>query len=84
MKHDGRGIIRMSDKTDHGGQVISSSSGTFIENIEATLQGDMTFCPRCKGNFLIMPDGVGAKHAGISYAYHDDLTACGAKLISSV
>lgn len=84
MKHDGRGIIRMHDKTDHGGQVISASSGTFVENIEASLQGDMTFCPRCKGNFPIKPDGAGAKHAGRSYAYHDDQTACGAKLISSV
>ncbi|WP_442920614.1 hypothetical protein [Massilia sp. S19_KUP03_FR1] len=51
---------------------------------EASLADDLTFCPRCKGQFPIQPDGVGAKHAGRSYAYHDDLAACGAHLISSL
>lgn len=83
MKHEGRGVIRLNDKTDHGGEVISVSSGTIVTGTEAALAGDMTLCPKCKGEFPIKPDGTGASHEGRPYAYHDDLTACGAKLISS-
>jgi uncharacterized Zn-binding protein involved in type VI secretion len=84
MKHEGRGIIRMDDKTDHGGQVIKASSGTIVMGKAAALAGDMTHCPKCNGDFAIMPDGAGAKHMGRSYAYHDDATECGAKLIASL
>jgi len=83
MKHDGRGVIRLGDKTDHGGEVVSVSSGTIVMGTEAALANDMTFCPKCKGKFSINPDRTGAKHEGRPYAYHNDLTACGAKLISS-
>jgi uncharacterized Zn-binding protein involved in type VI secretion len=51
---------------------------------EAALATDMTFCPQCKGNFPIKPDGDGAKHQGRAYAYDNDTTACGAHLISSL
>jgi uncharacterized Zn-binding protein involved in type VI secretion len=84
MIHQGNGVIRLNDTTDHGGQVISASSETIILGVEAALENDMTFCPKCKGNFPIKPDGEGAKHSGKSYAYNNDLTACGAKLISSL
>lgn len=84
MKHEGRGVIRLNDKTDHGGKVISVSSGTVVLSVEAALAGDMTFCPKCKGLFPIKPDGTGAKHVGRPYAYDNDSTACGAKLISSL
>jgi len=84
MRHHGRGVIRLNDKTDHGGKVVSVSSGTVVMGVEAALADDMTFCPKCKGNFSLKPDGVGAKHEGRSYAYDNDLTACGAKLISSL
>ena len=84
MKHTGRGVIRLNDKTDHGGKVISASSGTVVMGIEAALADDMTVCPKCKGKFPIKPDGAGAKHKGRSYAYDGDVTACGAKLISSL
>lgn len=84
MKHEGRGVIRLGDKTDHGGRVISVSSGTFVMGVEAALAGDVTFCPQCKGEFSIEPAGAGAKYSGQPYAYDDDLTACGAKLIASM
>jgi len=82
--HKGRGVIRLNDKTDHGGHVISASSGTIVLGIEAALADDMTFCPKCKGTFFIAPDSADAKHIGRDYAYDSDLTACGAKLISSL
>jgi uncharacterized Zn-binding protein involved in type VI secretion len=84
MKHEGRGVIRLNDKTDHGGHVLSVSSGTVVMGIEAALADDMTFCPKCQGNFPIKPDGKGAKHEGKPYAYENDITACGARLIASL
>ncbi|MDB5952207.1 MAG: hypothetical protein JWR65_4062 [Massilia sp.] len=82
MKHEQRGVIRLNDATTHGGKVITAS-GSIVMGIPAALEGDMTHCPQCKGDFSIQPDGVGAKHEGRAFAYHDDVTACGAKLISS-
>jgi uncharacterized Zn-binding protein involved in type VI secretion len=84
MKHQGRGVIRLNDKTDHGGQVISATSGTTVMGVVAALQDDMVHCPKCKGDFAIKPDGAGAKHEGKPYAYDGDVTECGARLISSV
>lgn len=84
MKHQGRGVIRLNDTTDHGGQVIRASSGTTVMGVVAALEGDMTQCPRCKGHFAIKPDGSGARHQGKPYAYDGDMTECGAKLITSI
>jgi uncharacterized Zn-binding protein involved in type VI secretion len=84
MKHDGRGVIRINDRTDHGGQVIGASSGTIVMGMAAALEGDMTICPRCKGTFAIKTDRAGAKHEGKHYAYHGDVAECGARLISSL
>ncbi|WP_426212615.1 PAAR domain-containing protein [Massilia sp. TWP1-3-3] len=74
----------MDDKTDHGGKVIKVSSDSVVMGKVAALAGDMTHCPKCNGDFPIKPDGAGAKHTGRSYAYHDDVTGCGAKLITSL
>jgi uncharacterized Zn-binding protein involved in type VI secretion len=53
MKHQDRGVIRVHDKTDHGGEVVSATSGTMIMGKAASIKGDMTYCPSCKGNFAI-------------------------------
>lgn len=84
MKHEGRGVIRIDDKTDHGGWVIAASSGTIVMGKAAALADDMTYCPKCKGKFAITPDGKGARHEGRAYAYHGDLTKCGARLMTSL
>ena len=84
MKHEGRGVIRLNDGTDHGGKVISTTSETIVLGEAAAIQDDMTFCPQCKGKFAIKPDGSGAKHKGKPYAYDGDVTECGARLISSL
>ena len=83
MKHKGRGIVRLHDKTSHGGEVITASGPT-IMGLPATRDGDMTHCPKCKGDFAIVTDGLGATHYGRKMAYLDDKTACGATLISSL
>jgi uncharacterized Zn-binding protein involved in type VI secretion len=84
MKHEGRGVIRVNDKTDHGGWVIAASSGTVVLGKLAALADDMTYCPKCKGQFAIKPDGKGARHQGRAYAYHGDVTECGARLLASL
>ena len=84
MKNEGRGIIRIDDTTDHGGRVVKASSGTLVMGKAAALAGDMTHCPQCNGDFVIKADGFGAKNLGRSYAYHDDVTECGAKLKTSL
>lgn len=84
MKHQGRGVIRLDDKTDHGGKVISATSETIVMGKAAALRDDMTFCPKCKGNFAIKSDGSGARHQNKPYAYDGDTTECGARLVSSL
>lgn len=84
MKHQGRGVICLDDKTDHGGQVISATSETIAMGKAAAIQDDMTFCPKCNGKFAIKPDGAGAQYKDKPYAYDGDLTECGARLLSSL
>lgn len=64
MNHEGRSVIRFYDKTDHGGQVISVSSGTIVMGVQAAFALDVTFCPKCNGTFPIKPDGAGARYKG--------------------
>lgn len=69
MKHKGRRVIRIDDKTDHGGTVVAASSGTIVMGRSVALDGDTTECPRCKGTFAIRPAGDGPRHEGKPYAF---------------
>jgi uncharacterized Zn-binding protein involved in type VI secretion len=80
----GRGVIRLGDKTSHGGEVISASDTLKALGKQVALDGDMTMCPKCKGKFSIKVAHSERKHDGSAVAYHNDLTACGATLISSI
>ncbi|QJE00762.1 PAAR domain-containing protein [Massilia forsythiae] len=80
----GRGVIRLGDKTTHGGEVISAAQDFKVLGKQVALDGDSTYCPRCKGNFAIHPHGSTRKHHGKQVAYDQDITDCGAKLISSI
>lgn len=81
---NGRGIIRLGDKTTHGGKVISAASDFKVLGKAVAVDGDMTFCPQCKGTFPIKPSHSDRKHNGKEVAFEGHRTACGAKLISSV
>lgn len=84
MIHRGRPVIRLGDRTDHGGTVTAVSSGTVVMGREAELAGDMTVCPQCRGQFPIAESAEqGARHQGRAYVFHGDRTACGATLIAS-
>lgn len=80
----GRGVIRLGDKTSHGGQVISAAADFNVFGKAVAVEGDMTACPQCKGNFPIQPTGSTRRHHGKQVAYDQDEAACGAKLLSSV
>jgi len=80
----GRGVIRLGDKTTHGGQVISAAQNFTVLGIRVAVEEDSTYCPRCKGKFPISSCNGTRKHHGKPVAFDQNLTACGAKLISSI
>ena len=51
MKYEGRGVIRLNDKTDHGGKVTSASSNTKVMGIATAIEGDMTFVRHAEETF---------------------------------
>jgi uncharacterized Zn-binding protein involved in type VI secretion len=80
----GRGVVRLGDKTTHGGQVISAAQDFTVLGKRVAVEGDSTYCPKCKGKYPIQPGGGTRKHHGKWVAYDQDPTACGARLISSL
>jgi uncharacterized Zn-binding protein involved in type VI secretion len=81
---NGRGVVRLGDKTSHGGEVVSASDSFTVLGKKVALEGDMAMCPQCRGKFPIKPAGSTRKHHGKPVAYDGDMTACGAKLISTI
>ena len=80
----GRGVIRLGDTTSHGGEVISASDTLKALGKAVARDGDMTFCPRCKGRFPITVNQSERKHHGKRVAHDGDSAACGATLIASI
>ena len=80
----GLGVVRLGDKTSHGGQVISAQSTYKVLRKPVAVPGDMTVCPKCEGTFPIQVAGSERKHHGKAVAYGGDKAACGARLISSI
>jgi len=78
-----RPVIRQGDTTSHGGVVITAS-GMNVMGKPVALTNDLAHCPQCKGDFAILPKGPGMQQGGRLVAHHDDVTACGATLISSL
>ena len=72
------------DNTDHGGDVTYAASNTVVLGTAASLESDMTDCPKCQGDFKIICDGAGAKPNGKCGADEGDMTECGARLIASL
>lgn len=80
----GLGVIRLGDKTTHGGTVISAQPTFKVLGKAVAVEGDLTACPQCKGAFPIQPADSERHHNGRAVAYDGDKAACGAKLISSI
>jgi len=80
----GKGVIRLGDSTSHGGRVVSAANDFKALGKPIAVDGDMTVCPQCKGNFPIQVAASDRHHHGKAVAYDGDKAACGAKLISSI
>ncbi|MBV6325620.1 PAAR domain-containing protein [Duganella violaceipulchra] len=81
---EGRGVIRLGDKTTHGGTVVSAQPTFKVLGKAVAVEGDLTTCPQCKGTFPIQTAGSERHHDGRAVAYNGDKATCGAKLISSI
>ena len=74
-------LIRLGDKTSHGGAVIEASPHSDIEGIGIARMGDKASCPVhgtgpiVSGDSTLIIDGKPA-------ARHGDKTACGAVLLA--
>jgi uncharacterized Zn-binding protein involved in type VI secretion len=74
-------LIRLGDKTSHGGTVIEASSHSDIAGVGIARLGDRTVCPMhgsapiISGDSTLIVDSKPAARAG-------DRTACGATLIA--
>jgi uncharacterized Zn-binding protein involved in type VI secretion len=74
-------LIRLGDKTSHGGAVIQASSHSDTGGVGIARMGDKASCPRhgtvsiVSGDATLIVDGKPA-------ARHGDKTSCGAVLIA--
>ena len=75
-------VIRLGDKTTHGGAVIEASMQSDTGGLPIARMGDKTVCPLhgvvpiISGDMTMIVDGKPVARTG-------DLTACGAMLIPS-
>ena len=79
----GRAVIRLGDTTDHGGVVKTSLAAMKVHGIAVAGEDCIAWCPKCKGNFRLLPPLGGMRHMGKALAHDGDLTECGARLIAS-
>lgn len=80
----GFGVVRIGDKTSHGGEVITAQPTFQALGKNVAVAGDLTLCPKCKGKFEIVVSNSERYHHGKAVAYGNDKTQCGAILISSI
>ena len=77
-----RPLIRLGDKTDHGGVVVSASPLTIVEGKPVARIGDLVVCPvPGHGACPIVTGDVTSIIDGKPVARQGDKTACGASLI---
>ena len=82
-----RAIICVGDTTSHGGKVLEGNPTAKIDTRPIAGVGHMVSCPRCKGDFAILPDLLGRIYPHVidkrDTAVEGMRTACGAVLIAS-
>jgi len=75
-------VIRLGDKTSHGGAVIEASMHSDTGGLPIARIGDKTVCP-LHGIVPIVTGDASMIVDGMPVARTGDLTACGAMLIPS-
>lgn len=76
-------IIRLGDKTSHGGVVIEGSPSDICMGKPIAYIGHKVQCPKCKGAFPIVEGAMTTTFYGKGVALAGMRTACGAVLIAS-
>ncbi|CNM03071.1 MULTISPECIES: PAAR domain-containing protein [Yersinia] len=80
-----KGIIRIGDKTTHGGQVLGGSTKIRFGGIGAARVGDKVSCPILgHGPTTIVEGHPTFKDNGVAVAFHGHKCACGCTLITSL
>lgn len=81
----GRNVIRVTDTTDHGGEVITGADNWSVYGKPVARIGDLVRCPKCLNQTypIVEGDQTITTH-GRQVAFEGHLTACGARLISSL
>jgi uncharacterized Zn-binding protein involved in type VI secretion len=74
-------IIRMGDKTSHGGVVLEGSQTDICMGKPIAYIGHKTQCPQCKGTFPIVEGVMTTTLYGKGVAVAGMKTACGAVLV---
>jgi uncharacterized Zn-binding protein involved in type VI secretion len=75
-------IIRMGDKTSHGGTVIEGSGFDICMGKPIAYIGHKVQCPKCKGVFPIIEGALTTTFYGKGVALAGMRTACGAVLLA--
>lgn len=76
-------IIRLGDKTSHGGTVLEGSPADICMGKPIAYIGHKVLCPQCKGAFPIIEGALTTTFYGKGVALAGMKTACGAVLIAS-
>jgi uncharacterized Zn-binding protein involved in type VI secretion len=76
-------IIRLGDKTSHGGTVLEGSPTDICMGKPIAYMGHKVQCPKCKGIFPIVEGALTTAFYGKGVALAGMKTSCGAVLIAS-
>ena len=76
-------IIRVGDRTSHGGTVLEGSPTDICMGKPIAFIGHKTLCPKCKGTFPIVDGVLTTTFYGKGVAVAGMKTSCGAVLIAS-
>ncbi|KAB8306723.1 MULTISPECIES: PAAR domain-containing protein [Rahnella] len=78
-------VVRVGDKTTHGGMVLAGSGTMTFANIPVARKGDKVSCPiPGHGPTTIIEGNPNYLDNGIPVAFHGHKCACGCTLISSL
>lgn len=79
----GSGVIRVGDRTTHGGYVIEGIPSMIVHGQQLTCVGKIVMCP-IHGVTRIIQGHTTVFYENMQIAFEDCVTSCGAQLISSM
>ena len=80
----GKPVARLGDTTNHGGTIVTGSTGTIVNGKPVARMGDLHACPR-KGHGLtrIVSGSTTTLIEGKPTARMGDTTGCGAVIVTA-